>query len=70
VIRVKCPACGREWEYGIDLAGLTVVCKGCGGRAPVPATRPPAPAGAITAAPARAAVNENALPFPEWPHKA
>lgn len=37
MIRVKCPGCGREWEYGDYLAGLTAVCKGCGGRVPVPA---------------------------------
>ncbi len=53
MIRVKCPGCGREREYGDYLAGLTAVCKGCGGRVPVPSAALPSPAGAdaITAAP-------------------
>lgn len=69
MIRVKCPACGREWEYGDYLAGLTAVCKGCGGRVPVPAPPPQAPVGpdAITAAPGNTLPQAPAAPPPPAP---
>jgi hypothetical protein len=69
VIRVKCPACGREWEFGDYLAGLTAVCKGCGGRVPVPAPQPQAPVGAdaITAAPGLTLTQPPAAPSPAGP---
>jgi hypothetical protein len=52
VIRVTCPACGREFEFADFLGGLTAVCKNCGHRIPVPAPGPSAPpaGGAIQAA--------------------
>ena len=43
MIRVNCPACGREFEFADVLAGLTAVCKNCGHRIPVPAPGPKAP---------------------------
>jgi hypothetical protein len=67
VIRVNCPACGRQWEYGDYLAGLTAVCKACGGRVPVPALRPQAPAAAdaITATPGATPAQAPAAPSEE-----
>jgi DNA-directed RNA polymerase subunit RPC12/RpoP len=53
MIRVDCPACGREFDFSDFLAGLTVVCKNCSQRILVPARRQPAPptGDAITSAP-------------------
>lgn len=52
MIRVNCPACGREFEFSDSLGGLTVVCKNCSHPIPVLVSRqkmPPA-SEAITAA--------------------
>lgn len=53
MIPLSCPSCGREFECSDFLAGLTVVCKSCGHRVPVPGGKPPAAARqeAVTAAP-------------------
>jgi hypothetical protein len=40
MIRVPCPACGRELEFADYLSGLTVVCKNCSHPIPVPTTQP------------------------------
>jgi hypothetical protein len=40
MIRVPCPACGREFEFADYLAGLTVVCKNCSHPIPVPTAQP------------------------------
>jgi hypothetical protein len=45
MIPMTCPACGREHSFSETLRGLTMVCKGCGGRLPIPKTKTdPAPA--------------------------
>jgi hypothetical protein len=41
MIRVACPGCHSEFDCSDFLAGLTVVCKGCSHRVPVPGGRPP-----------------------------
>ncbi len=54
--RMTCPNCGREHEYSVALAGLTLVCKGCSNRLPIPSPQaapvPPNPHGNSDAAPA------------------
>jgi hypothetical protein len=49
VIRLNCPSCSHPCEFADFLAGLTVVCKKCGHRIPVPKTV--AAGSAITAVP-------------------
>jgi hypothetical protein len=59
VIRVRCPACGHDFEFADFLAGLTAVCKDCGHRIPVPradAAIQPLPASQPTAPPASDAI--------------
>lgn len=49
MIRVKCPACEREFELPEFLAGLSAVCKNCRQPIPVPARANVSPDGGATA---------------------
>lgn len=42
MIRAKCPQCGHACEFADYLGGLTLVCRNCGHRIPVPAREPQA----------------------------
>ena len=78
MIRLKCKTCELELDCSDFLAGLTIVCKGCGHRIPVPGSQQPeASADAAVPAPPPAPLpsppppppsSESRLDPPPWPN--
>ncbi len=50
MIHVRCAHCGRDWDVGNHLAGLTMICKNCSERIAVAPTSPEKPTTIIPAA--------------------
>lgn len=65
MIRIDCPGCGRACEFADYLAGLTVICKNCSQRIPVPRLAQKSPDDvAITAVAAPVSMPAPILPAP------